>query len=87
MKKAAALKYKRKDQEGAPRVIALGQGHIAQKIIEMAQESGIPLYEDPVVIEKLMELDINQEIPEDLYQTVAEILAYIYRLSKKEGSV
>lgn len=83
MKKAAALKYNRKDQQGAPRVVALGKGNVAKKIIEKAQENGIPLYEAPVVVEKLIELDINQEIPEDLYQTVAEILAYIYRLTQK----
>lgn len=84
MKKAAALKYSRKDQQGAPRVVALGKGNIAKKIIEKAQESGVPLYEDPVVVEKLIELDFNQEIPEDLYQTVAEVLAYIYRLSEQK---
>ncbi|NCC80792.1 MAG: hypothetical protein EOM04_00765 [Clostridia bacterium] len=83
MKKAAALKYNRKDGQGAPRVVALGKGNVAKKIIEKAQENGIPLYEDPVVVEKLIELDINQEIPEDLYQTVAEILAYIYKLTQK----
>lgn len=87
MKKAAALKYSHKDKKGAPRVIALGKGHLAHKIIEKAQESGVPLYEDPMVVERLIELDIDQEIPEDLYQTVAEILAYIYRLSKNKGSV
>ncbi len=83
MKKAAALKYSRKDQKGAPRVVAVGKGNIAKKIIEKAQENGVPLYEDPIIVEKLIELDINQEIPEDLYQTVAEVLAYIYRLSEK----
>lgn len=82
MKKAAALKYNRKDRQGAPRVVALGKGNVAKKIIELAQENGVPLYEDPVVVEKLIELDIYQEIPEDLYQTVAEVLAYIYKLSQ-----
>ncbi len=83
MKKAAALQYSRDDKKGAPRVVALGKGQVAHKIIEKALESGVPLYEDPVIIDKLVELELQQEIPEDLYQTVAEILAYIYRLSKE----
>ena len=83
MKKAAALRYNKKDPQGAPRVVALGKGNIAKKIIESAKESGVPLYEEPVLVDQLLQLEIQQEIPEDLYQTVAEILAYIYRLSNK----
>lgn len=83
MKKAAALKYNRNDRKSAPRIIALGKGDVAQKIIDKAVESGVPLFEDPLLVDKLTELDIDQSIPEELYQTVAEILAYIYRLNKE----
>jgi flagellar biosynthesis protein len=76
-KKAVALRYvPGKDQ--APKVAAKGSGLIAQKIIDLAREHGIPMKEDPALIEVLSQLDFHQEIPPAVYVVVAEILAFIY---------
>ncbi|MBF0606443.1 MAG: EscU/YscU/HrcU family type III secretion system export apparatus switch protein [Candidatus Magnetobacterium sp. LHC-1] len=81
-RKAAALKYK-PGVPGAPRLVAKGAGTVADKIVEMAQASGIPVTEDRQLIEILSALDLYQEIPYDLYKAVAEILAFVYSISKK----
>ncbi len=75
--KAVALKY-RPYQDKAPKVTAKGSGEIARKIISLAKEHGIPIKEDPVLVEFLSKLDLGQEIPPNLYVVVAEILAFIY---------
>jgi len=79
---AAALRYEQGKQE-APAVVAKGSGIVAEKIIEMARSHGIPLQENPELVQVLMKLEINQEIPAELYQVVAEILAMIYRASQQ----
>jgi flagellar biosynthesis protein len=86
IKKAAALKYEvRKDH--APRLTAKGSGPIAARIIELAQKEGIPIQTDPNLIGALMQLDLQEEIPVELYKVVAEILAFVYRLNRqKTGS-
>ncbi|KJU82224.1 FlhB domain-containing protein [Candidatus Magnetobacterium bavaricum] len=63
--------------------MAKGAGTVADKIVEMAQASGIPVTEDRQLIEILSALDLYQEIPYDLYKAVAEILAFVYSISKK----
>lgn len=82
MKKAAALRYKR-GQDRAPVLVAKGKGVLAERIIELARELGIPLKEDPKVVEMLSALELNREIPPELYKAVAEILVFIYRMSEK----
>ncbi|MFZ5943524.1 MAG: EscU/YscU/HrcU family type III secretion system export apparatus switch protein [Bacillota bacterium] len=82
-KKAVALKYAAGDK--APRVIALGKGEIAEKIIKIANNRGVPIMEKPVLVEQLVKVEINQEIPSELYEAVAEILAFLYSLNKKDG--
>ena len=79
---AAALRYEQ-GKHKAPTVVAKGSGVVAEKIIEMARIHGIPLQENPELVQVLMKLDINQEIPAELYQVVADILAMIYRASQK----
>jgi flagellar biosynthesis protein len=79
---AAALRYEQGKQK-APAVVAKGSGVVAEKIIEMARKHGIPLQENPELVQVLMKLDINQEIPAELYQVVADILAMIYRASQQ----
>ena len=80
--KAVALKYdQRKDR--APRVIAKGRGNIAEKIIDIAKENNVPLYEDNNLIQILEALELETEIPPELYRAVAEVLAFIYRLNGK----
>lgn len=78
--KAVALKYDRK-KDNAPRVIAKGRGEIAEKIIEVAKAHNVPLYEDKNLIQILEALDLETEIPPELYRAVAEVLAFIYRLN------
>ncbi len=80
--KAVALIY---DQENspAPKVVASGSGHIAKKIIETAKEAGIFIKEDPDLIELLAKVPIGEEIPSELYQTIAEILAFVYSANSK----
>lgn len=76
-KKAVALGYD-KEQDRAPRVLATGQGTIAEKIIEMARANNIPIHEDAALVEMLGQLELNSFIPIEAYVTVAEILSYIY---------
>jgi flagellar biosynthesis protein len=84
-KKAVALKYK-SGQDNAPKVAAKGTGLIAEKIIAVARKQGIPVKDDPNLIEVLSRLDLNQEIPPELYVVVAELLAFVYSLNRKKGS-
>jgi len=63
--------------------VAKGQGIIAERIIEIAGEHNIPLKRDPALIEVLSQLDLDQEIPTELYRAVAEVLAYIYKMTGK----
>jgi flagellar biosynthesis protein len=83
-KKAVALKYK-SGEDDAPRVTAKGTGKVAEKIIQMAREHGIPVKDDPDLVEVLSRLDVNAEIPPKLYVVVAELLAFVYSLNRKKG--
>jgi flagellar biosynthesis protein len=80
--KAVALKYE-KEKDAAPRIVAKGRGFVAQKIIETARAHGVPLYEDKNLVQVLEALDLETEIPTELYRAVAEVLAFIYRLNGK----
>jgi len=82
-KKAAALRY-RQGLDSAPKVTAKGRGKLAEKIIEMAKQNGIPVKEDPDLVEVLSKLDLMEEIPPELYMVVAELLAYIYSLNNQK---
>jgi len=81
-KKAVALQY-RHQVDRAPKVVAKGQGIIAERIMEIAAEHNIPLKRDPALIEVLSKMDLEQEIPPELYRAVAEILAYVYKMTGK----
>jgi flagellar biosynthesis protein len=83
-KKAVALKYE-PDSDNAPRVTAKGSGAVADKIIELAKENGIPVKDDPDLVEVLAKLDLNEEIPPELYIIVAELLAFLYKINGKKG--
>lgn len=80
VKKAVALKYDR-GKDVAPRVTAKGRGALADRILSLARKHGIPIEKDTALMEALYRLDINEEIPEELYQVVAELLAFIYRMN------
>jgi flagellar biosynthesis protein len=83
-KKAVALKYE-PDRSTAPIVVAKGQGLIAEEILRKAQENGVPVQEDASLVEVLSKLDLDQEIPPELYKLVAEILSFVYRSDRKAG--
>lgn len=76
-KTAVALHY---DGNNAPRVVASGKGDIAEQIIALAREHGIPLEEDGELLDLLSQLELGDEIPQPLYQAVAEIIAFAYML-------
>jgi len=78
-KKAVALRYD-PPRDQAPRVTAKGSGEVAQRIIDLGKKHGIPIQEDPSLIQVLSQLDFYQEIPPKIYLLVAEILAFVYRL-------
>ena len=84
-KKAVALKYK-PGQDDAPKVTAKGTGVVAEKIIDIARKQGIPVKDDPDLVEALSRLDLDEEIPPELYVIVAELLAFVYSLNRKKGS-
>ena len=83
-KKAAALKYDA-DRDRAPRLIAKGRGHVAEHILAVAQKSAIPVYKNKSLINMLMALEIDREIPPELYKAIAEVMAYVYRMDKSRG--
>ena len=78
---AVALKYQ-PGTDRAPKVTARGKGKLAKKIIDIAKEHDIYIHEDPDLVEILSALDINEEIPPDLYVVIAELLAFVYSLNK-----
>ncbi len=80
--KAVALRYN-EQKENAPRVIGKGQGQVAQNIIRLAQKNNIPIKEDPDLVEMLSKVDIDKEIPSNLYKAVAEVFAFIYKHTRK----
>lgn len=84
LKKAVAIKYE-SSKDHAPRVTAKGAGLVAEKIIDLAAKRGIPISQDPDLVGALMQLDFQEEIPEELYRAVAEILAFAYKLNTKIG--
>ena len=81
-KKAVALKYDR-GRDAAPKVTAKGRGAVAERILALAKEHRIPVEKDSTLMEALYRLDVNEEIPEELYQVVAELLAFIYRMNAR----
>lgn len=83
-KKAAALQYdQERNRKYAPTVKAVGHGLIAENIIEKAKENDIPIVEDPTLVELLAQLNINETIPPELYEAVAEVFAFIYQLDQE----
>jgi flagellar biosynthesis protein len=75
---AVALAYQA--GQAAPKVVAKGRGLLAQAIIERAKDAGVYVHESPELVSMLMQIDLDQHIPPELYLAVAELLAWIYRL-------
>jgi flagellar biosynthesis protein len=78
--KAVALKYDRQ-ADAAPKVVAKGRGHLAEKIKQVAQASGVPIMTDENLVQVLEALELDLEIPPELYRAVAEVLVFVYRLN------
>ena len=83
--KAVAVKYDNK-QMRAPQVVAKGEGFIARKIVERAIEADVPIVEDAALVSALISLELGEEIPAELYEVVARVLAWVYKLDKEAGS-
>lgn len=82
-KKAVALGYN-KSKDSAPKVLASGSGEVAKNIINLAKEHDIPIKEDADLVELLSKVDINEEIPPNLYKAVAEIFSFLYKMTNKK---
>lgn len=78
--RAAAIRYQA-EHDAAPRIVAKGAGFIAERIVACARENGVPIHEDPDLAAVLAHLDVNTEIPPNLYRAMAEVLAFVYRLN------
>ena len=83
-RKAVALKYEA-ERDLAPKVIAKGRGHVAEHILETAQKHSVPVYQDKTLVNMLMALEIDREIPPELYKAIAEVMAYVYKMDKSHG--
>lgn len=79
-KQAIALEYDPSDY--APRVIATGQGKIAEKILDIAREENVPVHKDEKLAKTLSMLDVGDAIPAELYEVVAEILVFVDAMDK-----
>ena len=82
-KKAVALQYEIGD--GAPVIVASGMGYMAEKIVEVAADSGVPIYEDNSLATILTQLKLGQEIPEELYKAIVEIYVYFLHFDPNSG--
>ena len=82
---AVSLRYDNRVNK-SPVVTAKGKGLIADKIIALAKENNVPIKEDPDLVHLLSKVDLNREIPASLYQVVAELLSFVYRLNSEYSS-
>lgn len=83
-REAVALRYAQ--GQGAPQVVAKGRGLLAEEIIERAKAAGVFVHESPDLVNLLMQVDLDDSIPPELYVAVAELLAWLYRLEQGEGA-
>ncbi|CEP77560.1 MAG: EscU/YscU/HrcU family type III secretion system export apparatus switch protein [Defluviitoga tunisiensis] len=81
-KKVVALRYK-KGVDNAPKVVAKGMDLIAQRILEIAEKENIPIIKNEKAVEDFYGIDLDDEIPSELYEIAAEIIAFVYKLDKQ----
>lgn len=79
-KSAVGIQYQAENKQQAPKVVAKGFGDLAEDIIKLAEENGVLIHEDPYLSDFLTNLDLGQEIPEQLYCVIAELIAFSYLL-------
>lgn len=84
-KTAVALEYRMGDK--APKVIATGQGHLAEKIIDVAKEADVPIHKDEKLARSLSVLDIGEYIPPELYSVVAEVLVFVDSMERIQSKI
>jgi flagellar biosynthesis protein len=80
-KRAVALRYD-PARDAAPKLVAKGQGRIADQILELARKNDVPVREDANLVQVLSRLNLDQEIPKEVYQAVATILAFLYKVNR-----
>jgi flagellar biosynthesis protein len=80
-KRAVALRYDPK-REAAPRVIAKGTGAVADRILALARKNSVPVRQDTNLVQVLSRLNLDQQIPPEVYQAVAAILAFLHKLNR-----
>jgi flagellar biosynthesis protein len=80
--KAVALKYKAYE-DNAPKVVAKGKGEVAKKIIDKAKEFDIPLFQNEVLAEMLLKVEVGEEVPPKMYNAVVEVFVWLYNLEEK----
>ena len=80
--KAVALKYDQ-DQGSAPKVIAKGKGAIAEKILQKAQEFDVPVFQNEALADSLLSLDLDEQIPPNLYKAIAEVFVWLMKSEQK----
>ena len=83
-KRAVALRYD-PDRDNAPRVVATGRGRTAEMIVELARKHSVHVRTDPALVSVLSRLKLDQEIPPEVFQAVAAILAFLYRVNRPAG--
>jgi len=81
--KAVALKYD-KGKKQAPVISAKGEGKTAQKIIKIAKENGVPLKKDEDLIELLSKIELDKEVPPQMYKAIAEVFSFIYSITREK---
>ncbi|MDB5311709.1 MAG: flhB 2 [Gemmataceae bacterium] len=80
-KRAVALRYD-PTRDTAPKVVAKGKGRTADQILELARKNGVPVRQDPTLVQVLSRLNLDQEIPPEVYQAIAAILAFLHKVNR-----
>ncbi|ABR47019.1 flagellar biosynthesis protein [Alkaliphilus metalliredigens QYMF] len=84
-KQAIALQYD-VERDHAPRITAAGQGMMAERILERAEENDVAIYHDERLVKELIEFKVGTEIPTELYEVVAQVLVFIENVDQKKGA-
>lgn len=85
-KKAVALTYD-EDKKAAPVIVASGMGYLAERMVDIAMENGVPVYEDNSLATMLTQLQLGTEIPEELYQAIVDIYIYFLNYAPKKNDI
>ncbi|PRO66969.1 flagellar biosynthesis protein FlhS [Alkalicoccus urumqiensis] len=81
---AAVLRYDEAGGDNEPQVIASGRGYVAERILALAEENGIPMEEDTFLLENLIDLDLGEQVPPQLYAVIAEILLLLEEMERMD---